>query len=279
VFSFLEENESVLIEIFELEDGILRLVDVVPNTFDRADVSGGEVFFDVIILKEPIEVGNEWMRVDMPGNRETARIISVDTEITVPHGTFTAVVVELINDNGSVAFEYYVPGLGLVYAERDMGISRQSRMLAEVVDGPFVEYLPIFKGWNTEEEEDLDGEIFPVFIADVDYAVVRFYTNADAAEVYTEAFREYFTNNMGIADLAPEFRINSISVDMHNLRLNVDLSAELAAFLEGLGGNIIQLAADTLGYAYSVTAVNFFADGEEFVMDVILTRFGQFDQW
>jgi|GEM_PF-3909838 len=150
VVSFVGGEENIMVEFNAVVDDRYMNISAFGSLFDRSDRTGemNVQAYQAVILQEPMLVGNSWTRFQSTWLTERAVITSMDTEVTVPFGTFAAMVVEITGSDGSATREFYVAGIGLVRTETVMpNGTRQILELAEIVEGYFEEFIPVFTGW------------------------------------------------------------------------------------------------------------------------------------
>ncbi|MCL2702892.1 MAG: hypothetical protein FWE91_04710 [Defluviitaleaceae bacterium] len=269
IMSWRSGAEYSLIEVYEISQGNLWLINTRERFFDHTDYTAEIPSLGVLILSEPFEAGNEWIRFQLgEAVHEVARIISMNTEITVPYGTFDAMVVEVTDEvNGVKTLEYYAAGLGLIKTERQTEIGGQYQQLVDVVDGPLPMFMQFFYGWNVVEEffEDYD-EPFLDNVPDMHHVPVEYHTNTDLIPFYMNTFRAYLRDYWNY-NLSSGVDINSISYDRAANLLHVDFTPAFITEMSGLGeleSHVMQLAADTLGFLYRAHEVAFTVNGDAY---------------
>lgn len=105
------ENYSAQMEIFEYKNGTITMIRADDASYYIEDATYLYATMDVPVLREPIELNNEWR--DRHGNR--SRITAVNKRITVPYGTFNVIEVTTeVTAVNSVEKYYFAPGVGLV---------------------------------------------------------------------------------------------------------------------------------------------------------------------
>ena len=296
ILSWINENLSIIAEIYHLEDGKLSMVRGHSSFFEHTDMTGSpdpERDFDIIILLEPLVVGQEWVRIDWGPSKETAKIVSVDTEVTTPFGTFTALVVELYDNlNSTMKREYYAPGIGLVKIENESATVHQFYHLVDIIESEIYENMEIFLGWEWDFEVDEFGNEFHFPVAIFDFMPVSFGTNADLTAIYTEAFKTYMYEAFGHV-INPAVAINSIRHDRWEAILHLDMTAAFVDEMTGMGEDerlFLQLFVDTMGYHYNAMGVSLTIDGGAYVSErytinaaagdfIVLTLYQGHDSW
>lgn len=99
-------NENEITEIFS-EGEFYEDNNIIPDVRDNEEKSG-------IILKAPLEVGNNWSN-----NDQEREIVALDQEVKVPAGTFYQVIKIKISyqDSDNTGYDYYAPNIGLIKRE------------------------------------------------------------------------------------------------------------------------------------------------------------------
>jgi hypothetical protein len=273
IFSLVNDNESVRVEIYEMRADALVMINERQNFYDYNDITADEARVEIIILAEPLVLGNKWTRLDFGWATEKAEIISMDTEITVPFGTFNTMVVEIIDaERGITRREYYAPGIGLVKMERVTDASEQYQHLVNIFEGPYVEYMTIFLSWDLIIEIDEEtGEEFGYLEPFADFMPVEYFTNSNIPALYTDALRSYLLNVFEY-EVDPGARINFIDFNRSEGILHIDFTPAFVTEMMKLGEDelmVMQLLIDTLGYIYNAYAATISIDGEAYVSDNI----------
>jgi hypothetical protein len=202
---------------------------------------------------------------------EYAKIVSTDTELTTPHGTFNTMVIEVTDTLGARTLEYYAPGIGLVRLERTRDAVTQYYHLINIVESTLNENMEIFLGWTTDYEIDEDGEIYEFPVAIYDYMHIDYSTNNCLPTLFTQAFKTYLLEAFGhVVNLGAA--INSIYADRWEAVLHIDLTPAFAVEMSAMGEDellFLQLFADTMGYHYNTIAVSISIDGGPYVSERI----------
>jgi len=204
-------------EVFEIYEGELRVV------YANTQASGFERMIDnrnetpMIILKEPLVVGNSWATHSGPIPDGIARgystITSVDVEIETPYGTVTAIEVSTEFDHGATSVDFFAKGMGLVqsgfstlgfesergdtrFVQEDLQVDLVLRAITENTSFD-VDYFVIFPN---ETADDLDFT----------YDTFQFMTNDDIIPVFEDILRNPGEREFGL--ISDNTTINSIDV-------------------------------------------------------------------
>jgi hypothetical protein len=130
--------------------------------------------------------------------------------------------------------EYYAPGIGLVKREFERDNVNQFYHLTNVIKSTMNENVEIILGWTEEYEETEDGERFYFPVAMYDNMEINFNTNADVPALFTEAFKIYLSEVLGIV-LDPAVAINSIQNDRFESILYIDMTPAFAEEMMEMG--------------------------------------------
>ena len=108
----------MVVEVFEINDGELKV------NHARIMASGFEPLLDkvdevpMVILREPLKLGNSWETHTGPTTQGVARgtstITAVNVEIETPYGLAEAIEVTTEFENGTIDISYFARGMGLV---------------------------------------------------------------------------------------------------------------------------------------------------------------------
>jgi hypothetical protein len=171
------------------------------------------------------------------------------------------------SDNGNVALEYYVEGLGRVKTEQESPSRVQNEHLVSVTDAPLQEQLAMIYSWYAEEQADEEGGLHYFMKPLYDMKTVTYSTNSDIYALYSELLRSYALEKFGFG-LGDEVKINSLEIDRFNGSLNIDVSQ---GFLDAMNESpesertYLKFVANTLGEIYSAFYVTLTVEGEAYV--------------
>jgi hypothetical protein len=209
---------------------------------------------DIVLLKEPIELGRRWVQSEMAGNGAESEITALDKEITVPYGTFSAVEVTTVHESGKYEQrDYYAKGVGLIKVDSIIDGAASSSALSRIM---------------TEQTLTAAAGLFypsgepGVFAADT--INLTYKTNSDPADLIKEAAAPRVKELFGV-DLSA-VTILGVSVEPGARRAAVNFSKEVYPLVnktpdEDAERLIIQCAANTLGYLYNVDEVMITVEG------------------
>ena len=263
-------------EVFEIADGELRV------NHASVTASGFEPLLDkkddspMIILREPLELGNSWETHTGPTiqgvARGTSTITAVDVEIETPYGIVSAIEVSREFEDGRIIVDYFAKGIGLVQSgyfvpgfERAQGDTRL-----------FMEDMQVHLSLRSiTENAPLNVEFFVVFpndqADDLDYAEssFEFMTNGNINTAFESAFRNPDGRPYGV--ISPNTTINFIDISWRPLpdnpqfdiaTVHLDLSADFVTDMN-VGALSEQLILESLEF----TMMEFF-NAHEFVLTI-----------
>jgi len=269
-------GQFTVAEVLEIYDGELRV------NHARHFASGFEPLIDqkdetpMVILKEPLVVGNSWETHTGPTIQGVARgqatITAVDVEVETPYGLVTAIEVSTEFENGYTVVDYFARGLGLVQSgyfiqgfERDLGDTRfiQEEMTVHLSLLSITENTPlsvdVFVVHPNDEGNDLD-------YTEVSF---EFMTGGSITEAFEALLRDPADGLTGL--ISPHTVINSIDISWRPSEANpqfdetivhVDLSEDFVLDL-----NAGALAEQLLLISLEATFTEFFS-AHEFVLTI-----------
>lgn len=248
-------------EVYELKNGELRMNYVVSNFFDHANLFSEPSNVDTLILKEPLKEGTTWTVRKGSGVNDTAKITDMSRSVTVPAGTYDAMVIEITDINGSlVSTQYWAKGLGIVKQVTRNPENLQTTELDEVErDAPMSELVYLIYG-EGEEGEPL-----------ADMGAIDYPTNCDLRQVYIDAAREYLSSKFDYT-LDENVKINSLELNRVDNKLKIDLSKAFISEMNKAGDReteVLQALANTMGWVFRAIDVCFTVDGGPYVSNNI----------
>lgn len=230
------------------------------NANDNAD--GGHT---EILLKAPIEVGNEWTLSD----GFSRSITDVDVDVETPHGVRKAVEVTTVGEYGTT-IDYYSEGIGLVktiYRTEGTEISSTLRKIEESV--PFVQLVNFYFP-NIEDSDHI------LYIS----KEVPFYTNDVTRSVLEAEYKEaYSEDEEKISSVFSEnTTINSLYLNKDGM-VYIDLSEDYLTEMNagaGYESAMLQCIANTFGGYYNVDRVYLTIDDELYSSGHISLKKGEY---
>lgn len=241
--------------VLEYDNGELRQIYSFLEQYLYEDLTDVQPNMNIVMLKEPLIVGNSWETGDSNG---LSTITSVDEIIETPMGELETIEVTTEFRNGDFVTEYFAPGIGIVKTEYttttpDATINVTS-FLNEVIRNEGLEVTTIFYYPDdmilnlTEEEKVLTIE-----------------TNQDFTDLFENALREVPLNSE-YSIINNETQINNITIDRELDVVIVDFTSN---FLDNVGGAgyenlLLQGLAYTFGNFYSVGNFGITLDGNNY---------------
>jgi len=253
-------------EVFVHEGGELRLTFANPVVYDFINVMDEPANLDLVILREPLVVGNSWSMTGM----DTTEIVSMDTEVITPAGTFEAMRVVTTYVTGDQMISYFARDVGLVRQVVVWDGEESAYSLFSIVERTQMEMtLPIH--W-------VDGVTFELNSTPV---ALRFSTNDDVLSVLADALRTA-GDNFGPL-LTPNTAINKITIDAQTgsqaATVHFDISSD---FIEELDLSReeedlkLQMLANTVGNFFVVQRFVITVDGEAYSSENVNIAPGDF---
>jgi len=242
-------------EVLQLMDGELRFIFGEPVFYFFEDLIAVEPTMDLLLLQEPLVVGNSW-EMD---NGAASEITAMDAEISVMGETMIAMEITTEFIDGRSQWEYYVRDLGLVKTVYTTFDGRTIEIILTDVAEQATLIVPVDFFYPDPESELGYG---------IEEREIQIYTNKDLAAIFTEQLQ--IVGQSGFYWLPGGTVINSIEVDRADDALILDLSNSDISSEDAL-----QALADTLGHFYGVSRVRPMANGQDYVADE--TTFGSND--
>lgn len=267
------------IEVFEIADGELRVnhasmtASVAENLLDKIDDT------PMVILREPLVVGNSWETHTGPTVQGVARgvttITAVDVEIETPYGNVVAIEVATEFENGYWEVNYFARDLGLVqsgyfiqgferegdsgrFFQEDMTVDRTLRSITENTSFN-MDFVVVHPNDNADDLE----------LSEASFTII---TNGDQVEVLRGAFEATLRNPGGreYGVISPNTSINFININreptdqspFEAAAVHLDLSAHFSEDM-AVGISFEQLILTSL----ELTFLEFF-NAQEFILTV-----------
>ncbi|MBU5437786.1 GerMN domain-containing protein [Tissierella sp. MSJ-40] len=194
-----------------------------------------------IILKEPLEVGNNWTGSD--GRKK--EITSLNAEIETPYGKYKALEVTTEFEEGRVQREYYAKDIGLVASIYKDGEMEVKTLLEDIKNQPLEiemkSYYPMFNDIKTAYVEQN----------------IEFNTN-DSIERILETIMKNPPSDKLVPVISKNTKINKLLLDRGPWILKVDFSKELLSEMNAgssMEAEILKSIVNTLGKLYDTDKV------------------------
>lgn len=217
-------NQDITI-VLENRDGAVRQIFAWADFPLWEDVTGIEAAMELVILQEPLVVGNTWDN----GVGGVSEITGMDMSLTTPAGAFTGViqVTTVFEQTGDYSITYFAPGHGQIQDNHTTTFQGNEfsnvNQLIEVVSG-----------------EGLGATVFVLYPDDellgLDYQAidVEVLTNQNFAQLFTQLIQAHMPS---LSDVT----VQSLSIDRDNGLITVDFSRELLEVAAGSGAEQLLL--------------------------------------
>ncbi|MEW8973108.1 MAG: GerMN domain-containing protein [Tissierellaceae bacterium] len=259
-FEFIEGNRAQLkimnpgthvVKVLELKDDSLREVYYEGEFYHMENLLSIGENTDNILLKTPLEVGNQWQTPE----GYTRSITQIDKEIKTPFKTLKALEVTTDLGEGRVQKQYYAKGIGFV---------------ANIYEdnGEIIETL--LRSVKEEQSLKLDIDVFYPLYSDIETVFIKdrlnFYTNQNIEKLLEDVMKNPPSDKL--ASVMPESSvINSIKLDKNSWTLRVDFSEEFiidSNMGSALETEILKSIVNTMGKFYDVENVFISIDGKPY---------------
>jgi hypothetical protein len=234
-------------EVIEYKNGELKLVYGDNENYLYEDVTGETSNVDVLILKEPLKLGNKWNYTENIVSEITNMEASVSTEV----GEFVAMeVTNTAIDGTKIEKNYYVKDMGLIKSVSESDNGNFSRTLVSRKDGVGLTLTAEIYGYDIVNDDVV-----------IEQENIILFTDFDFNKTFETLMKKSEDNKVAI--LTPNTKINSIDIVREDSLLIIDLSKDFTKELD-MGSNemvILKCIANTLGNFYSVDSVSITVDG------------------
>ena len=235
------------VRVIEYKDGQLIELLSREETYFRENFLNSTPEPELVLLKEPLTVGNSWTLSD--GRKRY--ISQVDMEIMTPASDYVAIEVTTEGDDYTT-YDYYVKNLGLVqtlFTSNGMEVSSTLKEIKK--DTPLTQTLSFFyPNVDTNTIEPIEKKL-------------SFKTNDDTAKVFEAAYRDFSQTNFASV-IGEDVKINKLYLD-HNSTVQIDFSKELSKHLTANPNYetlVLQCITDTLKLYYGVEDINITIEGD-----------------
>lgn len=256
--------------IYELKDGVLKVLLNKGESYSRDDYLrnpslAGDLTEDILI-KEPLEKGNNWTLAN--GNKR--EITGTDIKVTVPYGEYEAIEVTTTDANG-ITKDYYAKDIGLIQSKFIAGTDEISSSLEKI------EKNTPYKAQVNFYYPHLDQDKYYYVTKDVEFR-----TNDITRQVLETAYKANYTNSMkamGIGNvLTTNTKIKSLYLDKFDT-VHIDLSGAFitemsaGAYYESM---LLTSIVNTFGSYYGREKVILTIDGNNYSSGHIYLEKGEF---
>lgn len=237
-------------QVFEIKNGELRMLNSVEEFYYRDDLTAEQGQMVDILLKEPLAKGNSWLSA----SGKKRYIAGIDTEVTVPYGSFKTI--EVVTENGdSKVYDYYAKGVGVVKRIFNFKNSKVTVSLQKILKDVKVDQTVKF--YYPEYNKNL-----------IVYKKVKLSlkTNEQVKDYFEKYFKEKPEADAS-AVISKKTKINKLYLNREENKVYADFSKYLIKDMNlGSGPEtmMLQAIADTLGDYYNVDKVYITVDGKSY---------------
>lgn len=232
---------TVFVKVLEYSNGELKEVFTEGEFYHIENMINTNSNTNNTILKEPIEIGNQWVN----GQGNLMEITSLDKEISTPLGTYQALEVTTEYEEGKNLKEYYAKDIGLVAKVYDYTDMEVKTLLEEIkIENEEIQIMAFYPRKDTIETSYVMQNI-------------EFETNEDIKSILEDILKnppeEYL-----LPVISQATKINKLNLNRDTWTLEVDFSEDLTRDMN-LGSSleieIIKSIVNTLGKYYDVEKV------------------------
>ena len=249
---------SELVRVLELGDNQLTELFSRGETYFRENFADDEYSSGKVLLKEPLEEGNNWSS----GENLKTTITSINKEVVTPEGNVEAIEVTTEGPQGTT-IEYYAKDKGLVKViNKGEGYEVTSTLSSIENNVPLIQTVTLFY-------PDIDG----TNLSSVDVQV-SFNTNDEPKDIIEKTVKDLSVYEM----ISPNTKINELYFDKDDNSVHIDLSKEFVAEMNagaGFEGMILKSLANTLGTYYGVQNIYLTIDKGPYESGHILLKEGE----
>lgn len=252
-------TESV--KVIQIAEGKATVLNTVNECYYRdnlMDKSSSDE--EEVLLMEPIDQGTQWT---IPDGRKR-NISAVDVDMTTPAGTFKAIEVTTIGEDGTTK-DYYAPQVGLVKSVYGSGDLEVSSTLSKInTNTPFTQSINVYY-------PDKDEKIY------TEPLTLSFRTNDETRLILVAALRQEAVKESYLPLISENTLINSLYRGDDNI-VYVDFSKDLVKDMNlgaGFESLVLQCITNTLGIYYSTEEVYITVDGKPYESGHIQLKKGE----
>ncbi|MCR3956439.1 MAG: GerMN domain-containing protein, partial [Gudongella sp.] len=205
-----------------------------------------------VLVKEPIQIGNEW-ELENGNMRE---ITGIDVDFQTPFGSFKTLEVTTHLEQDRIQRDYYAKDVGLVGIVYEDGETTIRSLLSDIVKGPYEKEARLF--YPVESENDI-GTSYVEYKFD-------FSTNDHLENIFGDFFKNPVEAGLSRV-ISEDTMINSIFLDKGTWTVKVDFSSELIPGWNAgssLEYELIRSIVNTFGEFYDTDEVYISIEGVPF---------------
>ena len=241
---------TTMAKVYRIENGELRMVYSLGEYYYLSDFTGLSNENTDVLLKEPLEVGTEWLSSD----GQKRYISDTDKTIDTPAGSFETLVVTTEGDE-STTYYYFAKDIGIVKKEFVSGEFTVTTTLKTIAENAQNEITINFY------YPDFDNEKTGFTSKTISYS-----TNDNLISAFEDNFKSP-PNDQLTAIMSNNTKINNMYLNMENSMAYIDFSPELVSDMNAgtsLEGLILQSIVNTMGSYYGIEKVYIYLDGKPY---------------
>ena len=250
-----------MVKVLENEDGELRILLSREECYYRENLSQVPSSNVEILLKEPLELGTNWILAD--GRKRSVSNLEVD--VTTPLGTYKTLEVTT-EGKESKTLDYYAPNIGLVKSVfTSNGLEVSSTLSKLETNVPFMQAVRFYY-----PNANVDKLLFV-------NKQLSFKTNDITRVIFENAFKDLPKGELAKV-LGPNVKIKSLYLNTDN-RVYIDFTKELLSEMNAGSGYeslILQSITNTIGTYYGVDKVCITIEDKPYVSGHIEMKKGEF---
>ncbi len=258
-FEFIEKDRAQIkiinpgthvVKVLERKDGKLSEVYYEGEFYHIENLLDIKENTENILLKEPLEIGNQWKTPE----GYIRKITAIDKSIETPFKTIEALEVTTDFGNGKIQRQYYGKNIGFVASIYEDGDTTIKTLLNSM----------------KESSLEFDIDVFYPLNSDIDTVYVKdrldFQTNQNLERILEHVMKNPPSDKL-MPVMPKSAGINSIKLDKNSWILRVDLKEEFITdsnMGSALETEILKSMVNTLGRFYDVENVYISVDGKPY---------------
>lgn len=233
-------------EVLEISRGELRFIYGEPMFYFFEDLTSVTPNSSMIVLKEPLEIGQKWT----PNESSRAEITATDVPVRTAAGSFECLeITTTYPEQNFVQREYYAHGVGMVKTvyPSDEGMEYNLE-LTNIIEGKGMDIETVFYARSSEGIKE-------------EARTITFATNGDLLSIFNDAFS--IKSADGFEWLPGGSQIKTIEPDRVNDKIIITMEGDMGDEL------VLQSIADTLGVFYDTISADVICGGTTHSFTVI----------
>jgi hypothetical protein len=238
------------VEVIQIQDGSVTLIYASNIEYFYEDITDIEPSMEVVLLQEPLVLGNSWEH----SINTTSEITGVNIEVQTQAGTFNTIEVTNTSQDGTIEINHYAPYVGLVKTVIYGGQMQFEAELSAIITDTQLQIYTQFFVYDVVNDEIVE-----------EIRTVQLTTNMNYYEMLEKQMRKHTQNQ--VPSITENTTINSIIVNRQDSLAKIDLSQ---GFVEELnvGANIemqmLLSIKSTISSFYNVDDVIITIEGETY---------------